>query len=47
MLDGQQHETMDPICHVSIAQAAGGGGGGDVKVWGICSWHLEQLLKPI
>lgn len=35
----KQHESMDPACFVSTAQAGGG-----VTMWGIFSWHNLDLL---
>ncbi len=39
----KEHESMDPSCLVSMAQAAGGG----VMVWEIFSWHTLSPLVPI
>ncbi len=40
----KEHESMDPSCLVSTAQAAGGG----VMVWGIFYWHtLGPLAQKI
>ncbi len=39
----KEHESMDPSCLVSTAQAAGGG----VMVWGIFYWHTLGPLVPI
>ncbi len=38
-----EHESMDPSCLVSTAQAAGGG----EMVWMIFSWHTLGTLVPI
>ncbi len=39
----KENESMDPSCLVSTVQA----GRGDVKGWGIFSWHTLGLLVPI
>ncbi len=39
----KEHESMDPSCHFSMVQAAGGG----VMGRGIFSWYTLCLLVPI
>ncbi len=39
----KEHESMDPLCLVSMVQAGGGG----VMVWGIFSWHTLGPLVQI